>query len=138
VRRDLAVRLLVVTGVLLLIDLLFLPWYDRTYVIGYTVTRTALEPPQGWLAVLAWLGTAALVAEVVVGRLSRRGLPDLAVSWARVQTVQGAAVLGLVVLKFLMTGHYAWGSWLGVLLACGVACGAWVANHEPAPERNVQ
>jgi hypothetical protein len=133
-----AVRLLVVSGALLLFDLLFLPWYDRTYVIGYSVTRTALEPPQGWLAVLAWLGTAALLTEVVVSRLSRRGLPTVAVPWARVQLVQGAAVLGLVVLKFLVTGHYAWGSWLGVLLACGFACGAWVANHEPASERNVR
>ena len=133
-RRDAAVRLELVAGILLLLALLFLPWYDRTYVIGYSVTRTALEPPQGWLAVLAWLGTAALVAEVVISRVSHRGLPRLAVPWSRIETYQGAGVLALVVLKLLLTGHYAWGSWVGVLLAGALAYGAWAANHEPAPD----
>jgi hypothetical protein len=132
VRRDIAVRVVVVACALLLFDLLFLPWYNRSFVIGYTVERTALEPPQGWLAVLAWLATAALLAETVLSRMSQRGLPRLAVPWSRVQIMQGAAILVLVVLKLLFTAHYAWGSWLGVLLAGAVGYGAWVANHEPA------
>jgi hypothetical protein len=132
VRQDTAVRLVMVAGVVLMLDLLFAPWYDQAFFGGgYTVTRTALEPPQGWLAVLAWLGTGALLVEVVLSRIS--GLPRLVVPWARIQTVQGATIFGFVVLKFLVTRHYAWGSWLGVLLAGALAYGAWVANHEPAP-----
>src|SRR5205823_1946759 len=89
VRRQIAVRVVLAAGIMLIVDLLFAPWYDRAYVIGYEVSRTALEPPQGWLAVLAWLGTAALLAEVVVARVSTTGLPELVVPWRRIQMVQG-------------------------------------------------
>jgi hypothetical protein len=131
-----AVRVLMTSGPMLMLALLFLPWYDRAYVIGYNVTRTALEPPHGWLAVLAWLTTGAVLAEVVLVRMRPEGLPRLVVPWAQVQTAQGAAVFILVLLKFIVTGHYAWGSWLGLLLAAAFASAAWAANHQPAPERN--
>ena len=52
-RKEYALRLVVISGVLLMADLFFAPWYDRVYVIGYEAMRTAVEPPQGWLAVLA-------------------------------------------------------------------------------------
>jgi hypothetical protein len=121
---------------MLMLGLLFLPWYDQVFFGGgYSVTRTALEPPHGWLAVLAWLTTGALLAEVVLARMRPGGLPRLIVPWARIQMGQGAAILVLVLLKFIVTRHYAWGSWLGVLLAGAVAFSAWVANNEPAAER---
>ncbi len=89
VRKEYAVRLVVVCGVLLMADLFFAPWYDRGFVIGYEVTRTAVEPPHGWLAVLAWLTTLALLIEVVVTRVSMTGLPQVAVPW-----VQHSPMLG--------------------------------------------
>jgi hypothetical protein len=130
-RREAAARLVVLSGVLLLLDLMFGFWYDDV-VAGISFERTAIEPPQGWLAVLAWLATAALVAEVVLARVSHRGLPHLAVPWETIEVVQGAAVLGLVVLKVLVSGSVLWGAWLGVVLAGALAYGAWAANHEPA------
>lgn len=133
VRKEYAVRVVVISGILLMADLFFAPWYDRIFLIGYEVTRTAVEPPQGWLAVLAWLTTGALLFEVVVTRLSTTGLPEVAVPWVRIQLVQAAGVFILVLVKFAATGHYAWGSWLGLLLAAVFAYSVWEAAGQPTP-----
>ena len=133
VRKEYAVRLVVVSGFLLLATLFFAPWYDRGFVIGYEVTRTAVEPPQGWLALLAWLTTLALLIEVVVTRISTTGLPEVAVPWVRIQLVQAAAVFLLVLVKFAATGHYAWGSWVGLVLATIFAYAVWEAAGQPTP-----
>jgi hypothetical protein len=133
VRKETAVRLVVISGILLMATLFFAPWYDRVFLIGYEVTRTAVEPPLGWLAVLAWLTTGALLLEVVVTRLSATGLPEVAVSWVRIQLVQAAAVFVLVLVKFAATGEYAWGSWLGLVLAAVFAYSIWAAAGQPTP-----
>jgi hypothetical protein len=133
VRKEYAVRLVVVSGVLLMATLFFAPWYDRGFVIGYEVTRTAVEPPHGWLAVLAWLSTLALLVEVVITRVSTTGLPEVAVPWVRIQLVQAAAVFVLVALKVLITRYYAWGAWLGLVLAGAFAYGVWAAAGQPRP-----
>ena len=130
-RKEYAVRLVVVSGVLLMADLFFAPWYDRGFVIGYEVTRTAVEPPHGWLAVLAWLTTLALLIEVVVTRVSVTGLPQVAVPWVRIQLVQAAAVFVAVLLKVAVTRYYAWGAWVGLLLAGSFAYGVWAAAGQP-------
>ena len=131
--KEYAVRAVVISGILLMADLFFAPWYDRIFLIGYEVTRTAVEPPQGWLAVLAWLTTGALLVEVVVTRLSTTGLPEVAVSWVRIQLVQAAVVFVLALVKFAVTGHYAWGSWVGLVLAAVLAYSVWAAAGQPTP-----
>jgi len=89
-------RLVLAAGALLVFDLLFLPWYHINIGGLLPIDRTALEPPQGWLAVLAWLGTLALLAQIVVPRLGHHALPRLSWSWSRIALVEGLAVLGLL------------------------------------------
>jgi hypothetical protein len=135
VRKEYAVRLVVISGVLLMATLFFAPWYDRTFAIGiYEVTRTAVEPPQGWTAVLAWLTTLALLIEVVVTRISTTGLPEVAVPWVRIQLVQAVVVFVLVLLKVIVTKYYAWGAWLGLVVAGAFAYGVWAAAGQPRLE----
>lgn len=131
VRKEYALRLVVISGILLLATLFFAPWYDRGFVLDYEVTRTALEPPQGWLTVLAWLTTLALLVEVVVTRISTTGLPEVAVPWVRIQLVQAAVVFICVLLKVAVTKYYAWGAWVGLLLAGAFAYAVWAAAGEP-------
>ena len=123
-------RLVLGAGALLVLDLLFLPWYHaQTLIAGvsvYAVDRTALEPPFGLLAVLAWLATIALLAQILIPRLGHRSLPRLSWSWSRIALVEGLAILGLLVIKFLVTGYLAFGAWVGILLAGAVAYGTWV------------
>ena len=119
-------RLVLAAGALLVFDLLFLPWYHINIGGLLPIDRTALEPPQGWLAVLAWLGTLALLAQIVVPRLGHHALPRLSWSWSRIALVEGLAVLGLLLIKFLATGYLGFGAWLGIILAGAVAYGTWV------------
>jgi len=132
-RKEYAVRLVVISGVLLMADLFFAAWYDRGFVIGYEVTRTAVEPPNGWLALLAWLATGALLVEVVVTRISTTGLPEIAFPWVRVQLMQAAAVFLLIFVKFATTRYYGWGSWVGLVLAAVFAYSVWAAAGQPKP-----
>jgi len=133
VRKEHALRLVVISGVLLMATLFFAPWYDRGFLIGYEVTRTAVEPPQGWLAVLAWLAAGALLVEVVITRISTTGLPEVAVPWVRIQLVQAAAVFVLILVKFAVTRYYGWGSWLGLILAVVFTYSVWAAAGQPRP-----
>ena len=78
VRKQYAVRLVVVSGLLLILDLFLAPWYIQTFLIAnIEFTRTALEPPNGWAAVLAWLSATALLVEVVLSRVAVSGLPEM-------------------------------------------------------------
>jgi len=125
-----AVRLVIVAGVLLMLVLFLAPWYVQVFTIapGIEFTRTALEPPHGWLAVLAWLATMALLVEVVLSRVSTQGLPEMPVPWVRIQIVQGFGILALIGFKFVATsGNLGWGSWAGLLLAAALAAGVWFA-----------
>jgi hypothetical protein len=123
-------------GTLLVLDLFLLPWYHINIGGVFPIDRTALEPPVGWLAILAWLATLALLAQILIPRLSHQGLPQLSIPWSRIAVAEGGAVFGLLLVKFLVTGYLGFGAWLGLVLAGAVAYGAWAANHEPAPERN--
>ena len=119
-------RLILGAGALLVLDLLFLPWYHVNIGGIFPIDRTALEPPVGWLAVLAWLATVALIAQVLIPRLGHRALPRLSWSWSRIALVEGLGVLGLLLAKLLVTGYLGFGAWLGIILAAAVAYGTWV------------
>ena len=136
VRKQYAVRLVVVSGLLLILDLFLAPWYIQTFLIAnIEFTRTALEPPTGWAAVLAWLSATALLVEVVLSRVAVSGLPEMPLPWIRIQLVQAALTLVLIVIKFLATaGHYGWGAWFGLLLAGAFAYGVWAAAGQPRLE----
>lgn len=132
-RREYAVRVVVAAGILLILTLFLAPWYVQTFLIAnIEFTRTALEPPQGWAAVLAWLCATALVVEVVLSRVAVSGLPDVPVPWVRIQLVQAAATVVLILIKFAATaGHYGWGAWVGLVLAFAFAYGVWAAAGQP-------
>jgi len=119
-------RLVLGAGALLAFDLLFVPWYHINIGGVLPIDRTALEPPVGWLAMLAWLGTVALLLQILVPRLGHRALPRVSWSWSRIALVEGIAVLALVLLKFIVTGYLGFGAWIGLALAGAVAYGTWV------------
>ena len=63
------------------------------------------------------------------------GLPEMPLPWIRIQLVQAALTLVLIVIKFLATaGHYGWGAWFGLLLAGAFAYGVWAAAGQPRLE----
>jgi hypothetical protein len=90
----------------LVIDLLFLPWFDIS--IGpISFTSTASGAPDGWLGVFAVLTTLALIADLAVERLSpQTRLPAIGGSRAATRLALAGATGLFVVLKFLFHVHF--------------------------------
>jgi hypothetical protein len=106
-------------AVLLVIDLLFLPWFSVS--IGpITVTATATGAPDGWTGVLAVLAALALIADLAIERTSpQTHMP--AVNGSRTQTrfVLACVAAAFVALKFLFHVHFSlfgFGFWAAVVL----------------------
>lgn len=106
-------------ALLLVIDLLFLPWFDVS--IGpISITSTATGAPDGWLGVFAVLAAVALSADLAVERLSpQTRVPTVGGSRATTRLAL-AGITGLfVALKFLFHVHFSLfglGFWGAVVL----------------------
>jgi len=117
VRRD--EWLLGGVALLLVIDLLFLPWFEVG--IGpISITSTATGAPDGWLGVLAVLAAVALIADLAVERLSpQTRIPAVGGSRATTRLAL-AGIAGLfVALKLLFHIHFSLfglGFWGAVVL----------------------
>jgi hypothetical protein len=80
------------------------------------------------IAIIAWVGVRALGIDVPLS------LPDGLVTLAL-----GAIVLAAAVLKNLIDDYSAWASYVGLVLAAGVAYGAWLVfseSGESLPQRS--
>jgi len=123
-------------GVLLFVDSL-LPWFR--FCIGGVVFR-ACAHHNGWsnaLSSLALLIAIAMVVQIGVHHFStaRMSAPGT-MSWGQVHLFAGFAVLALVVLQFLAGDspmHRAFGSYVGLVCAAGMAYGGMVRSREPEP-----
>lgn len=95
-------------ALLLAIDLLFLPWFS--FPIGpYTITTTATGSFDGWTAILAMLASVALLADVLVERLSpQTALPNLGGSRTATRFRLAVIAVAFVALKFLLHIHFSY------------------------------
>ncbi len=126
-----------VAGVLLVIDLIALPWYDF-HVYLYGASFSGVEAPDGFLEWLAVLIGLAMIGQVVLSKLTSVELPQLGMPWARIKMIGGLAVLGLVLLKFVLHLHphyFGIGCWAAVILAAVLAYGGFMATKEALPSR---
>jgi len=127
-------------ALLLVIDLLFLPWFDITVGFGtfrVSATSSATGSPDGWLGVLAVLVALALMAYIAIERLAADvELPTINGSGATTRLVLAAVAAGCVALKFLFNIHFSLfgvGLWGAVVLALAlVVIAARMRDAEPA------
>ena len=78
-------------ALLLVIDLLFLPWFDISAGPFGSFTLTATDAPSGWTGILAVLLGLALIADLAVERLA----PQTTLPVAQRQPDRNAFCLGL-------------------------------------------
>jgi hypothetical protein len=115
--------IVIAVAVLLAIDLIALPWYS----VGnsfYSFTLTATDAPDGWTAVLAFLITLALGADLVIERLApHAALPTIGGSRTSMRFLFAVASAVFVGLKFLLHIHFSLfgiGFWAAVVLAAAL------------------
>jgi hypothetical protein len=121
-------RIVLVAGVLLIIDLLFLPWHSIDLgglnVPGVDLTRSGVQSPNGGYGVVALLLAIVMVAQIVATKLASASLPSPPVPWSQVHFIAGIAVAALLVLKLVVeTESLGVGSYRGILLGLAVAYG---------------
>jgi peptidoglycan biosynthesis protein MviN/MurJ (putative lipid II flippase) len=121
-----------VSGILLLV-FGFFPHFGKTFG-PYSYSRGPSFA--GWLAVLIGL---AMVAVVVVQKLSTAKLPELGIGYGQVLLFAGIATVVLQLLNFVMGRSYGLGSldpkiglFLSFLASIGLAAGGYLESKEQA------
>lgn len=93
-------------GVLLVLDLLFLPWQAWTVsagAISVSISNTATGPPEGWLGVLALVVVIALLVDIAIERLSpHTDVPAIGTGRANTRYVLAMVAVALLALKLLL------------------------------------
>jgi hypothetical protein len=127
-------RIVLVAGVLLIIDLLLLPWHSidlGVEIPGVDLTRSGVQSPNGGYGVLALLLTIVMVAQIIAAKLAGANLPEPPVAWSQIHVIAGSTVAILLVLKLVIeTDSLGFGAYLGVLLGIAVAYGAYALRRE--------
>jgi hypothetical protein len=118
-------------ALLLIIVLLFLPWFSISINVGQfsaSASLTATDAPDGWLGILAVLSAVVLIADLGVERLSPgTTLPNIGGSRTQTRFVLACATALFVALKFLFHIHFSYfgfGFYVAVVLTAGLV---WVA-----------
>jgi hypothetical protein len=123
-------KLLLGAGVLLLIDT-FLAWQKVSVEVGGVEIASASQ--NAWhgfwgvamglvlIALLVWVGLQVANVEV----------PNLNLPERTVTVVLAVLVLVLALLKNIVDDYSAWPSYVGVVLAAGVAVGGWMRMQDP-------
>jgi hypothetical protein len=127
-------------ALLLVIDLLFLPWFSVSADFGtvsVTVTSTATGDPDGWLGILAVLVTLALIADLAIERFSPgTALPNIRGSRTETRFVLAGIVAVLLLLKFLFQiSHFSdlgFGFWVALVLTAALVYFALQARNAGA------
>jgi hypothetical protein len=124
-------RVVLAAGVVLLIDLLFLPWYHVDLGVLGSVSRSAVQSPYAGYGFLALIVTFVMVAQIVAAKLLSAQLPDPPLPWSQVHFIAGAVVLALLLLKIIAeTTALGFGAYLAVLLGVGLLFGGYTIKQE--------
>ena len=123
-----------VAGILLVADLLALPWHHYRLdmadlgldVPSFTLKRTGVQDPQAAFGIAAAGIALGMVAHTLVAKLSA-DLPRA----EQVHLVAGAVVLGLVLAKLVADREFlGTGAWVGTGLAFALAYGGFALSQE--------
>jgi hypothetical protein len=114
-------------ALLLVIDLLFLPFYSvSVHGFGYSAsyTSSATSSPDGWTGILAMLAAVAVLADLLIERLApQTTLPNLGGSRTVTRLWLAIVAAAFIALKFVLHLHFSWfgfGFYLGVVVCAAL------------------
>lgn len=124
-------RIVLIAGVLLIIDLLVMPWHNIELGGLVDVNRTGVQSPNAFYGVIALILAIVMVGQIVAAKLANAKLPDLPIGWGQIHMIAGIAVFALLLLKLIVeTNFLGFGAYLGVLLGAAIAFGGFSINKE--------
>lgn len=109
-------------ALLLIIDLLFLPWFSLSFG-PISATLTATDAPDGWAGLLAVLVALVLLADLAIERFSPQTTLPVINSRTHTRFVIACVAAVFVLLKFLLQIHFSefgFGFYLGVILTAAL------------------
>ena len=131
-------RTVVVAGLLLIADLLFLPWYDID--LGpldeaVNTTATGVQQPYAGYGIAAVVLTAIMIAQIAGAKLLGVRLPQPPVPWSQIHLILGIFVAVLLVIKLVrLTDSLGYGAYSALLAGILVAYGGYrIATESSAP-----
>lgn len=133
--------IVIVAGVLLIADLILLPW--TRYAIDVDTQGLGFELPEfsfertGVQAPFPLLGVAALVAAGLTVALAVSGVRGRATAQSEhMQVILGATAFGFLAAKAIAGDYLSTGAWIGLLLGAALAFGAFLVS-QPADVSSV-
>jgi hypothetical protein len=132
-------RIVLIGGLLLIIDVLVLPWHSIDLAdldlgdldIVFDPTRTGVQEPNAAYGVVAVVLASVMVLQIVIARLTPVLLPGPRVLWAQVHLIAGVFVAVVLVVKlFRETEWLGYGAYSGVLGGVLVAYGGYRIAQE--------
>lgn len=133
-------RIVLVAGVLLIVDLLFLPSHSieidlgglaNTLGVDTTTTRTGVQSPNAFYGIVALILSLVMVVQIVLAKLTSVAVPDPPVPWAQVHVSAGITVAVMLVIKLIAeTDFLAFGAFVGLVAALAVAFGGYTISQE--------
>lgn len=117
-------------GILLILDLLFLPWHHESVILlGATISasQSATSAPDSLWGILALLLSVAVVVDLALSLFSpRTQVPTTQLGRAMTRCIGAALVIFFLLLKLFAHAQYLGaGAYLGFVLAIAVVVGAY-------------
>ncbi len=124
-------------AVLLVVCLVFLPWFTIS-VGALSVSFSATSAPDGWLAGLALLPTLAVIGDIGMEHLAKSELPAIGGSRAQTRLILAAVAAAFVLLKFVFHIHFSlfgWGFYATIVVTAVFVLFALWARAAQASQR---
>ena len=138
-RLSQAEAIVVIAGLLLIADLLFLPWHDINLGGGLDAlvdtTLTGVQDPYAAYGIAAVVLVAVMIVQIVLTRLLGVRLPQPPIPWSQIHLVLGIFAAVVLVIKLVrVTDSLGYGAYSAILAAILVAYGGFrIAAEASSP-----
>jgi hypothetical protein len=128
-------RIVLVAGLLLIADLLFLPWYDidlGALDAAVDTTASGVQQPYAGYGIAAVVLTAIMIAQIALAKLLSVRMPQPPVPWSQIHLILGIFVAVVLVIKLVrLTDSLGYGAYSAILAGILVAYGGYRIASEP-------